>query len=109
MERGELFKKALGIRTLIKSSVDLDQPINHYIAYDRKTDLFEITIFAQAQERMMPFWTVKIDVDFKYVKRLLLYIFKLIDRYDKMLLSQAKIHRPPGSEGGSNGTIQRPK
>jgi len=109
MAKGDLFKKCLGVRTLIQSSVELDQPINHYIAYDKESKEFEVTLFAQAQEAPVPFWTTKIMVQYKHLEKFLWYIFKLIDRYDRLLLSKPKVYAPPGTGGGKNGGVQRPK
>jgi len=94
MERGELFRKTLGIRTLVSSAVELDQRIIHYIAYDFTTNVFEITISAQAQTNPIPYWVFKIELPHTLLERFLKLIAKMISHYDKVWETKEKKHVP---------------
>lgn len=102
---GEMFKKCLGIRTLIKSSVELDQPILHYIAYDLESGEYEVTIIAQAQTSMMPFWHFKIMMPYALLDRFMKYIFKLISICDAREAKKPKSTIYTGHEHNQSSII----
>lgn len=101
-----MFKKLLGVRTLIKSAVELDQPILHYCAYAAEEKLWELTVVAQAQTSLAPFWHFKLMLSHKDLERVVLIIFKMIEYYDSIIKPQDK----KLIKGGSNsGLITKPE
>jgi hypothetical protein len=83
-----LFKRMLGLKTLIKTACELDQALSHYITYlpDVSGDFaYEIVIFAHSQVHPAPVWVVKLIVESDVLARVMSATFKMIQHYDKLV------------------------
>jgi len=83
MEQGELFKKCLGLRTLINTSVELEQDMVHYMAFDYKTQEFEVVMMAKTQMAQVAYWTFVIRLPYELLKRFMLLTEKMIKQGEK--------------------------
>lgn len=94
MEELQLFKRMLGLRSLIKTACQLDQAISHYITYvplETGHD-YEVVLFAHAQVHPKPAWVVKILLRPELLSRVMQITFKMIKYYDKLVTTQEECH-----------------
>lgn len=84
----QLFKRMLGLRTLIKTACELDQAISHYITYlpsEGDQYAYELVIFAHAQIHPKPAWVVKMILEPEILARVMKIIFRMIKYYDSVV------------------------
>ena len=84
----QIFKRMLGLRTLIKAACELDQAISHYITFlpEESGDFaYEVVIFAHSQIHPKPVWVVKMVIDSDLLSRVMSATFRMIKHYDKIV------------------------
>ena len=106
-ERGVMFRKMLGMRSLIQSAIQLDHEINHMITYTPVTsynprdgkDRFEITLFARGNKSPAMAWVLKLQVMGYELTRIMDIIYHMILLYEKLTPKKEAIL----DEGNSHG------
>ena len=88
-----LFRKMLGLKSLIKTACILDQAISHYVTgLPLEVGGSELVIFAHSQVHPQPVWVVKMILDRDLVFRVIDITTQMIKQYDKLALQEEKPH-----------------
>ena len=85
-EKGVLFKKLLGIRALLQTSIRLDHEISHTITYMPVdgSDRYELTLFARLQKAPVAAWVLKLELQPEIVTKFMRLVYKMLLSYEKL-------------------------